>query len=73
MYENAGFIASGINEENNLVEIVEYKHHPFFIGSQFHPELKSTVEKPHPLFMAFVQAAYQYKQKSNQHKQTNTE
>lgn len=61
-YEDAGFIASGVNEENNLVEIVEYKPHPFFIGAQFHPELKSTVEKPHPLFMAFVQASYQKKQ-----------
>ncbi len=61
-YEEAGFIASGVNEENNLVEIVEYKPHPFFIGAQFHPELKSTVEKPHPLFMAFVQASYQKKQ-----------
>lgn len=69
LYEEAGFIASGINEENNLVEIVEYKHHPFFIGAQFHPELKSTVEKPHPLFMAFVQASYQNKQ--NQHKKNN--
>jgi len=69
MYEEVGFIASGINEENNLVEIVEYKHHPFFIGAQFHPELKSTVEKPHPLFMAFVQACYQFKQ--NQHKKNN--
>ncbi|MCS7076379.1 MAG: CTP synthase [Bacteroidia bacterium] len=72
-YEEAGFIASGINEENNLVEIVEYKYHPFFIGAQFHPELKSTVEKPHPLFMAFVQAAYQYKQRTKQHKQNNVE
>lgn len=61
-YEQAGFIAAGINEENNLIEIVEYKSHPFFIGAQFHPELKSTVEKPHPLFMAFVQACYRYKQ-----------
>jgi CTP synthase len=68
-YEDAGFIPSGINEENNLVEIVEYKHHPFFIGAQFHPELKSTVEKPHPLFMAFVQASYQNKQ--DQHKKNN--
>jgi CTP synthase len=69
MYEEAGFIPSGINEENNLVEIVEYKHHPFFIGAQFHPELKSTVEKPHPLFMAFVQACYQSKR--DQHTKNN--
>jgi len=39
-----------------LVEIVELKDHPFFVGVQFHPELKSTVERPHPLFVAFVKA-----------------
>lgn len=63
-YEQAGMMAVGINEDNNLVEIVEYKKHPFFVGAQFHPELKSTVEKPHPLFMAFVTASYAYKQQA---------
>lgn len=56
-YEKAGMIASGINPENNLVEIVELKNHPFFVGGQFHPELKSTVANPHPLFVNFVAAS----------------
>lgn len=56
-YENAGMIASGINPENNLVEIMEIKDHPWFIGAQYHPELKSTVTDPHPLFVKFVRAA----------------
>ncbi len=56
-YEKAGLIASGINPENNLVEIMELKNHPFFIGAQFHPELKSTVANPHPLFVNFVAAS----------------
>jgi CTP synthase len=56
-FENAGLIASGRNPDNKLVEIVELKGHPYFIGVQFHPELKSTVENPHPLFVNFVSAA----------------
>jgi CTP synthase len=56
-FEEAGMIASGLNPDNNLVEIVEIKNHPFFIGVQFHPELKSTVLNPHPLFVRFVKAA----------------
>jgi CTP synthase len=59
--ENAGLIASGINPDSGLVEIVEIKDHPFFIGVQFHPELKSTVEKPHPIFVSFVAAAVKNK------------
>ncbi len=58
--EKAGMIASGKNEGNGLVEIVEIPEHPFFIGVQYHPELKSTVENPHPLFVHFIQAAKQY-------------
>lgn len=58
-YEKAGMIASGINPENNLVEIMELPSHPFFIAGQFHPELKSTVVNPHPLFVSFVAAANQ--------------
>ncbi len=54
-----GMVFSGINPDNDLVEIVELKNHPFFLGSQFHPEYKSTVERPHPLFLAFVNAAHQ--------------
>ena len=56
-YEKAGMIASGINPENNLVEIIELKNHPFFVAGQFHPELKSTVANPHPLFVNFVAAS----------------
>jgi CTP synthase len=56
-FEEAGMIPSGINPETGLVEIVEVEDHPFFIGTQFHPEYKSTVENPHPLFVAFVKAA----------------
>jgi CTP synthase len=58
----AGLLSSGLNPDNDLVEIVELKDHPFFIGVQFHPELKSTVENPHPLFVSFVRAAIAYRQ-----------
>jgi CTP synthase len=57
----AGLKASGINPETNLVEIVEIPAHPFFIGVQYHPELKSTVENPHPVFVHFIKAALDYK------------
>ena len=56
-FERAGMVPSGKNPETGLVEIVELANHPFFIGVQYHPELKSTVENPHPLFVNFVQAA----------------
>lgn len=56
-YEEAGMIPAGINPDNNLVEVVELKNHPWFIGVQYHPEYKSTVENPHPLFVRFVKAA----------------
>ncbi len=62
-FEAAGMIASGINPETKLVEIVELKDHPFFVGGQFHPELKSTVANPHPLFIKFVAAAMEYAKK----------
>jgi CTP synthase len=55
-FEKAGMIATGINPDSKLVEIVELKQHKWFVGVQFHPELKSTVENPHPLFCAFVKA-----------------
>ena len=54
--DNAGFIATGINRKNNLVEVVEIPSHPWFVGVQFHPEFKSTVDNPHPLFCGFIQA-----------------
>ena len=50
------FIVTGINPDTGLVEIIEYKNHPWFIGVQFHPEYKSTVSNPHPLFKSFVKA-----------------
>ncbi len=56
-FEKAGMMASGRNPESGLVEILELPNHPFFIGCQYHPELKSTVENPHPLFVHFVAAA----------------
>lgn len=56
-FEKAGMVASGINPDSNLVEMVELKDHPWFIGGQFHPEYKSTVANPHPLFVRFVKAA----------------
>jgi CTP synthase len=59
-FEKAGMIASGINPDNKLVEVIELKDHPHFIGTQFHPELKSTVLAPHPLFVKFVKAAIDY-------------
>ena len=56
-FENAGLTLSGKNPATGLVEIMELRNHPFFIGVQYHPELKSTVENPHPLFVNFVKAA----------------
>jgi CTP synthase len=56
-FESAGMIASGINPQSGLVEIFELTDHPFFVGVQYHPELKSTVENPHPLFVHFIKAA----------------
>ncbi|HEY5390624.1 MAG TPA: gamma-glutamyl-gamma-aminobutyrate hydrolase family protein, partial [Hanamia sp.] len=59
-FEEAGMMASGINAETGLVEIMENTNHPFFIGVQFHPELKSTVENPHPIFVHFIKAAKEF-------------
>jgi CTP synthase len=56
-FENSGMIATGINPDNSLVEIIEIPKHKWFVGVQFHPEYSSTVIKPHPLFVAFVKAA----------------
>jgi CTP synthase len=55
--EEAGLKATGINPDSGLVEVVEMKDHPWFVGVQYHPELKSTVMNPHPLFVKFVEAA----------------
>lgn len=56
-FEKAGMIPTGKNPETGLVEVVEIENHPWFVGVQFHPEYKSTVANPHPLFTAFIQAA----------------
>ena len=62
-FENNGMSCSGINPETDLVEIIELKENDFFVGVQYHPELKSTVENPHPLFVSFVKASLLSKQK----------
>ena len=59
--EHAGLKAVGVNPGTNLVEVVELKDHPWFVGVQYHPELKSTVLNPHPLFVKFVEAALERK------------
>jgi len=59
-YQEAGMVTSGINPDSNLVEIIELPNHPFFVGVQFHPEYKSTVESPSPLFVQFIKAVYQH-------------
>lgn len=59
-FEKAGMIASGTNPGTGLVEIMEVPQHPFFIGVQYHPELKSTVENPAPLFVSFIAAAKKF-------------
>ena len=62
-YQKAGMVASGKNPGTGLVEIIELPGHPFFIGVQYHPELKSTVENPQPIFVHFVKAAKAYAEK----------
>lgn len=62
-FKAAGMVPAGVNPDTGLVEIVEIPGHPFFVGSQFHPEYKSTAMHPHPLFVAFVNAALNYKTK----------
>ena len=63
-FEKAGLKASGHNPQTGLVEVVELSSHPFFIGVQFHPEYKSTPEKPQPIFSAFVKAAMAFKEEN---------
>ena len=63
-FEKAGMLASGKNPGTGLVEIVELPDHPFFIGVQYHPELKSTVENPQPIFVHFIKAAKAYAEKA---------
>jgi CTP synthase len=56
-----GLIATGINPKTGLVEIIELVSHPWFVGVQYHPEYKSTVLNPHPLFVEFIKASYENK------------
>ena len=60
--EDAGFVFSGLSPDEKLVEIAELPDHPYFIGCQFHPELKSRPMSPHPLFSGLVEAAIKYRQ-----------
>jgi CTP synthase len=64
-FTDAGMIASGSNPQTGLVEIIEIPSHPFFIGVQYHPELKSSVENPAPLFVGFIAAAKKYNELSS--------
>jgi CTP synthase len=60
-----GFVISGKSPDGKFIEIIELENHPWFLGCQFHPEFKSKPLAPHPLFVSFIQAAYQY-HKSNE-------
>ena len=60
VFEKGALKVSGVNPETDLVEIVENQDHPWFVGVQFHPEYKSTVSNPHPLFVAFIKASIDY-------------
>ena len=60
IFETGSLKIAGFNPETNLVEIIENQDHPWFVGVQFHPEYKSTVSNPHPLFLAFIKASIDY-------------
>ena len=62
-FEKAGLVPTGFNPDTKLVETLELKDHPFYVGVQYHPEYKSTVETPHPLFVAFVNTCSKYSKK----------
>jgi len=64
-FEKAGMVASGKNPATGLVEIIELESHPFFVGVQYHPELKSTVESPQPIFVNFIKAAKAFAENKN--------
>lgn len=66
--EKEGLLATGHNPETGLVEVVELPGHPWFIGVQYHPEYKSTVASPHPLFVGFVKAVQRHKQQQKKAK-----
>ncbi len=60
VFERAGYKCTGVNPNSNLVEIIELDNHPYFVAAQFHPEYKSTVMNPHPLFVSFVKATKKF-------------
>ena len=64
-FEKAGMKAVGVNPDTNLVEVIEIPDHPWFVGTQYHPEYKSTVARPAPLFVSFVKAAMDYDAERN--------
>jgi len=68
--EDAGMKTTGLNPDTGLVEIVEIPSHTWFVGVQYHPEYKSTVANPHPLFVAFVKAAVNFKNYKNRVRMT---
>ena len=65
-FEHKGMKAVGINPDSNLVEIMELENHPWYVGTQFHPELKSRAVEPHPLFVGFIKAAIDQMDKMEQ-------
>jgi len=65
MLERGGMCFSGINPELNLAEIIELSGHPWFVATQFHPELKSRVDKAHPLFRDFVKASVKFQSRNS--------
>jgi len=69
--KKAGLVISGKNPQHQLVEIIEIKNHPWYLGCQFHPEFKSRPLEPHPLFKAFIGASYAYRRKRNKNKPQN--
>ena len=64
-FERKGLIFSGMSPDSKLPEIIELKNHPWFIGVQFHPELKSTPFNPHPIFNSFISAVLKFKNHNN--------
>lgn len=64
--QKAGLVIAGVNPDTNLVELIEYKDHPYFVASQYHPEFKSRPNRPHPLFNGLVQAAIEFSQSKNE-------
>jgi CTP synthase len=64
--EAGGLVLSGVSPDNGLVEIVELKNHPWFLGCQFHPEFKSRPMDPHPLFKGFIKAALEQRSRRSE-------